>query len=38
LSPAHGCSAEKGKLLADDYSVGVTAAILKEFPNTKEKS
>lgn len=38
LSPAHGCSAEKGKLLADDYVAGVTAAIRKEFPNVKEKS
>ncbi|MBS0232776.1 MAG: creatininase [Proteobacteria bacterium] len=38
LSPAQGCSAEKGKLLADDYATGVTGAIRKEFPNVKERS
>lgn len=38
LSPATGCAAEKGKLLAADYAIGVTDAIRKEFPNVKAKT
>ncbi|MBY0559633.1 creatininase [Hyphomicrobium sp.] len=38
LSPATGCAAEKGKLLAADYAIGVTDAIRKEFPNVKTKT
>jgi creatinine amidohydrolase len=38
LSPAHGASSDKGKLLSEDYAAGVTAAIRKEFPSVRNRA